>query len=196
MNRALQTVAGLTIVASFGVCALTLAGPVTPIQFDVGPVADLLNPQFSQNWQLFAPDPISDERGVVVRLRCGGKVSPWTDITSASIATTQASRFFPARESRIVSNALIERFAQDDISKRLSAEHKSDLLQGQSGSKHRAEKVLARYAARVVVCPIAGETATAVQLRYVIRSLPPWSHRNDPRAVGKTRTLDSEWIGL
>jgi hypothetical protein len=195
MKRTMLTSAALVLVAGFGACAVVLAGPVTPIKFDVGPVASLLNPHLSQNWQLFAPDPISDERGVVVKLRCGDEETKWIDISSSSIARTQSSRFFPDRESRIISNALMERFAQDDITRRLATRHQADLLPTDEASKNRAERVLARYAARVVACE-SGRQPSAVRLRYVTRSLPPWSKRGDDAAKGDPRVLDSGWIVL
>lgn len=199
MKRNLLASAGLAVVAAFGSCAVVLAGPVTPIKFDVGAVAALLNPHLSQNWQLFAPDPISDERGVVAKLRCGDEDTEWFDISSSSIARTQSSRFFPDRESRIISNALVERFGQDDITKRLATKDESELVPVDEASKMRAERVLARYAARVAACPSsdsAGRRLSAVKLRYVTRSLAPWSKRGDKTAKGEPRVLDSDWIVL
>ena len=199
MQKTLMAAAGVAVAGMFGACALVLAGPVTPIKFDVGPVASLLNPHLSQNWQLFAPDPISDERGVVARIRCEGEETEWTDISSSAIARTQSSRFFPDRESRIVSNALVERFAQDDISKRLEARGKDDLAPADVGARRRAERVLARYAALRVPCPSAHEFPegpSAVQLRYVVQPLPPWSKRSDGSARAEPRITDSEWIPL
>ncbi|WP_146242605.1 DUF5819 family protein [Curtobacterium sp. MCPF17_047] len=199
MQKSLLAATGVAVAGTFGACALVLAGPVTPIKFDVAPVTSLLNPHLSQNWQLFAPDPISDERGVVARVRCQGEATDWTDISSSAIARTQSSRFFPDRESRIVSNALVERFAQDDISKRLETRGKEDLVPSDVGTERRAERVLARYAALRVLCPSAmnaDDQPSAVQLRFVVQSLPPWSKRSDDAARAEPRITDSEWIPL
>jgi hypothetical protein len=199
MRKTLFAAAGLAVVGSFGACALVLAGPVTPIKFDLGPVVSLLNPHLSQNWQLFAPDPIIDERGVVARVRCGGEETDWADISSSAIARTQSSWFFPDRESRIVSNALVERFAQDDISKRLQTRGKEDLVPSDDGTQRRAERVLARYAALRVPCASAfdlDDEPSAVQLRYVVQPLTPWSKRSDGSARAGPRITDSEWIPL
>lgn len=199
MQKTLIAAAGVAVAGIFGACALVLAGPVTPVKFDVGPVASLLNPHLSQNWQLFAPDPISDERGVVARIRCQGTTTRWTDISSSAVARAQSSRFFPDRESRIVSNALVERFAQDDISKRLEARDKEDLVPPDVSAQRRAERVLARYAAQRVPCPSArdlDEEPSAVQLRYVVQPLTPWSKRGDRSARAEPRITDSAWIPL
>jgi hypothetical protein len=199
MQKTIMAAVGLAVTGMFGACALVLAGPVTPIKFDVGSVASLLSPHLSQNWQLFAPDPISDERGVVARIRCEGRgETAWTDISSSAIARTQSSRLFPDRESRIVSNALVERFAQDDIGKRLEANGKKNLAPTDERAQRRAERVLARYAAHLVRCPSLepDEEASAVQLRYVVQPLAPWSKRNENPARVDPRTTDSEWIAL
>lgn len=199
MHKTLLAAAGVAVAGTFGACALVLAGPVTPIKFDVGPLVSLLNPHLSQNWQLFAPDPISDERGVVARIRCRGTTTEWTDISPSAIARTQSSRLFPDRESRIVSNALVERFAQDDISKRLEARGKEDLAPSDFGAQPRAERVLARYAALQIPCRSAlgvADGPSAVQLRYVVQSPAPWSKRDEGSARAEPRITDSEWIPL
>lgn len=196
MNRTVLAACGLTPVAAFGLMAMILAGPLTPIKFDVGGAASMLNPYFSQNWQLFAPDPVSDERGVIARFECDGEATSWTDITSRAIARTQASRFFPPRESRIVSNAVLQRFAQDDLTKRLSEKHKAELAPPERRLRHEAEQVLARYAALTAGCGREAQQPTAVQLRYVTKPLPPWSQRGTASRGASLSTFDSEWIQL
>jgi hypothetical protein len=196
MKRNMLAASGLTLVATFGAMAMVLAGPLTPIKFDVGGAASLLNPYFSQNWQLFAPDPVSDERGVIVRLRCGGEATGWKDITSRAIARTQSSRFFPPRESRIVSNAVLQRFAQDDLTERLSAKHQAELAPPDPRIQLQAEEVLARYAALTVGCGHDDQQPTAVQLRYVTKPLPPWSQRGTAPPDAQPSSIDSRWIQL
>jgi hypothetical protein len=196
MKRTLLAACGLTLVTAFGAMAMVLAGPLTPIKFDVGGAASLLNPYFSQNWQLFAPDPVSDERGVIARFRCGGEATSWKDITSRAIVRTQASRFFPPRESRIVSNAVLQRFAQDDLTERLSERHKAELAPADPRVQLQAEEVLARYAALTVGCGHADQQPTAVQLRYVTKPLPPWSQRGTAPSDAQPSSIDSRWIHL
>jgi hypothetical protein len=193
MKRQIAALAGLGVVGCFSMAALVLSGPVTPIKFDVGPAAAVLNPHLSQSWQLFAPDPISDERGVVARMRCAGGVTGWKDISSAPIARTQGSRFFPPRESRVLSNAIVERFAHDDITKRLEEKKRSALLPADDAAARRAEHVLARYAVRVAPCP-KGDTADRVQLRYVTRDIPAWSKRSTGAGRVEAAITDSDWI--
>lgn len=196
MRRTVLAALGLTLVATFGAMAMVLAGPLTPIKFDVGGAASMLNPYFSQNWQLFAPDPVSDERGVIARFECNGDATDWKDITSHATVRTQASRFFPPRESRIVSSAVLQRFAEDDLTERLSKKHKGDLAPPDPRLRHQAEEVLARYAALTVGCGRDDQRPTAVQLRYVTKALPPWSQRGSAPRDAQPSTIDSAWIRL
>lgn len=104
-------VVGVTYAAS----ALVTAGPITPLSLELVPVASrVTEPYLVQNWQLFAPDPISEERGAVARVRCtDGTVTDYEDITSEHIDAIHASRFFPSRQSRLVSNSMFNIFLQD-----------------------------------------------------------------------------------
>src|SRR5438132_469443 len=98
-----------------------------------------------------------------------GVVADW--MVDAPRATTALSRLR-------VSNALVERFAQDDISMRLETKGKDDLAPSDVSAQRRAERVLARYASRRVPCSSArdlDEEPSAVQLRYVVQPLTPWS---------------------
>lgn len=81
--RPLLVVAVLGVVSVYGMSALVLAGPKTPLSFRLYPiVAGVMHPLFPQNWNLFAPDPVSEERGVLAQARCpGGEVGPWVNIT-------------------------------------------------------------------------------------------------------------------
>ncbi|WP_406467467.1 DUF5819 family protein [Streptomyces sp. NBC_01594] len=54
------------------------------------------NPYFAQNWMLFAPDPLADDRGILARAKCAdGRVTEYYDVTSPYIHAAQDSRFFP-----------------------------------------------------------------------------------------------------
>lgn len=75
----------------------------------------------------------------------------------------------------------------------------SELVPVDEASVRRAERVLARYAARVTACPSSDhseERPSAVKLRYVTRSLAPWPTREDETTKGDPHVSDSDWIVL
>lgn len=209
-------VSGATLVV-YPLSALVLAGPKTPITFRLYPtVASYMHPFFPQNWNLFAPDPISEERGALARYRCGGEQEPsaWSNITERGVDKVQGSRLFPSRESRIVSNAIITRFREDDVllrlDKRRGAEADADaatpgaapdddpvvaeLRKASQREKDDIDRVLARYASERGGALCDGRAAHQVQIRYVFHKFPGWSSRHDLSTTGEIETYDTNWI--
>ncbi|MFZ7088975.1 DUF5819 family protein [Curtobacterium sp. RRHDQ10] len=196
LKMSLSAAAMLVLVLYVSV-ALVIAGPVTPISLALSPVAARFEPYLAQSWQLFGPDPVSEERGVLARTSCRGAVTGFRDVTTPSVIKAQSSRLFPSRENRILGNLLVARFAMDDISARLDRnEHASeipDLAVPRRGEQRRTEVLIARYAASKLPCR-DGSVPKSVQVRYVFHSFPGWSERTDPAAVGEVRYFDSRWI--
>ncbi|KGN37579.1 DUF5819 family protein [Knoellia subterranea] len=212
--------AAATVLTVYPLSALVLAGPKTPITFELYPVvASYMHPYFPQNWNLFAPDPISEERGAIARFRCTetGEPTEWVNITQRGIDKVHASRLFPSRESRIVSNSIITRFREDDVilrvDKRQTASAAAPKDQGTNAptdgatdalleplreasqqEKDDIERVLARYASARQPSVCAGGPASQVQLRFVFHKFPGWSSRNDLDKTGDIETFDTEWI--
>ena len=186
-----------------------LAGPTTPLSFAaVGPVSTVMQPHFTQNWSLFAPDPISEERGIAARFECAdGSGTDFVDITTPVVKALQADRFFPSRESRLFSNGILERFAEDSVLQELRESENTDALgspvaqdlRAEEEAGHRsAEAMLARYAV-VKGGSECGATpgvssVRAVQLRYVFHAFPGWSGRHDLSTRGEITYTDSDWV--
>ncbi|MDM7884502.1 DUF5819 family protein [Curtobacterium sp. RHCKG23] len=198
MKERLCSAASVLVVCTYAVLALVLAGPVTPISFALAPVAHRIEPWFSQSWQLFAPDPISEERGVLARVMCGRRATGFVDITTPGISRSNSRRVFPSRESRVISNLLVQRFMEDPVSERLAEkniERPRQLDDEAQRAQDEAEQLLARYAAQRIDCA-KGSHPTAVQLRYVFHRFPGWSRRTAPDSPEHTRVEESQWITL
>lgn len=224
-SRIAQRVAvavSVPVVLVYAASALVLAGPKTPISFDVyATVASYMHPHFPQNWNLFAPDPISEERGALARYRCRESQAPtdWVNITARGVEKVQGSRFFPSRESRIVSNSIIARFRADDVLMRVEendqqgrGEDDSGAAAGDTQKSARAtapieslrkasteehedvEGILARYASARHDTVCDGASAEQVQLRFVFHKFPGWSSRDDLSTTGEITTYDTQWI--
>lgn len=200
------TVGSLVVVVGFVLSALVMAGPKTPITFQMYPlVSSYMHPHFPQNWQLFAPKPISEERGLVAKVRCsGGKVTEFVDITTPIIEELQATRVFPSRESRIISNGMITRFKEDAFLKRIrnngeldgnevSDKVESHLLESEENAQEIAEMAMARFASHKLADNCAAQVE-AVKLRYVFHKFPGWSSRNDLSTKGEIKFRDSRWV--
>ena len=79
-----------------------------------------LEPYSSQNWMLFAPEPVQDDEGIVARAKCtDGTVTGYHDVTGPSIDRVQQSRSSSSRMSRLVSNGIQQYNNTDDLMARL-----------------------------------------------------------------------------
>lgn len=193
--------------------ALLSAGPMTPLTLAHGSrAAAVLGPYFQQNWQLFAPDPISEERGIVARVRCSdGEVTPFEDVTTQHIEAIHSTRFFPSRKSRLVSNGLMQVFLQDPYLVRFRARveekpvERADgrILEGEDvplskeerDVRAKGERVLVRFAAWSLADRCA-DRVQDVQLRYMLHKFPRWSQRERWQDNGEISILESSWFAL
>lgn len=197
----------LGVVTLFVGSALLLAGPTTPLTFRfAGPVSTVMLPHFPQNWSLFAPDPLSEERGFAARFRCeDGSETKFEDVTTEVITALQRQRVFPSRESRIIGNGILERFKEDPILKDIRAEGDERVLDSttaeeitaeETEAQERAQLMLARYSVGVRPDACGGDAVRAVELRYVFHVLPGWSSRRDLSGTGDVTYFDSGWTQL
>lgn len=193
------------------VSAVITAGPITPLSLRYGEVANkVIQPYFAQNWQLFAPDPISEEWGTLARLRCvDGRTTDFVDITSPHIDAIHNTRLFPSRQQRIVSNSMLSIFVQDPHLRRYreklideevvhdGATTRDDPLlaatREEIAVREQAESVLARFAIASVPYGCEGDPE-AVQLRYMMHRFPPWSERHRWDETGTVEILESAWL--
>lgn len=209
----------VAVVGAVGVvyvgAAVITAGPITPMSVALTPAASVVTePYLVQNWQLFAPDPISEERGAVARLRCAdGTTTEFVDITSEHVEAIHATRFFPSRQSRIVSNSMFNLFLEDPYLARyresLSSEPGADSVEDTSSAdpllpispdevavREQGEQVLANFAHWSLADRCPEGDASDVQLRYVLHQFPRWSERHQWRENGETEILESGWHPL
>lgn len=187
-------------VCCFTGAALLQAGPTTPLTFAFGSISEHLEPYLTQNWNLFAPDPVSEERGILAQVKCGdAKATPYVDVSSEAIRDVQGSRLFPSRESRIVSNGILERFRTDEVVDRLEENRRElqavqRIKDDEARSQENAELVLARYAALKISCQAGRDRPSSVRLKYVFHKFPGWSERTNLLKTGVVSELESKWI--
>ncbi|MFI5867318.1 DUF5819 family protein [Streptomyces sp. NPDC051546] len=176
--------------------------PVTPLKLRYFPkAAAYLDPYFSQNWMLFAPNPLSDDRGVLARARCADRTeTPYYDVTSKYVQSAQGSRFFPSRMSRLVTGNVQQLNGGDPVLARLrEAEKAKDrpplpLLPQEKVSQEQAQRFLARYARGQLPATVCAGRQVDIQLRMYVHTPPPWSKRNDHSAAeGTVEVYDFDW---
>lgn len=162
-------------------------------------VAGYLDPYFTQNWMLFAPDPLMDDRGILARARCAdGTTTEFYDVTTPFVEQVRDSRFFPSRMSRVVTASVQQLSNGDELLMRLRKEARNDkkpampLLPHEKRSQTEAVTFVSRFALDHMSTACKGGPEK-VQIRMYIHELPPWSKRNDSRAEGKVSVQDFPW---
>ncbi|MBB4159930.1 MULTISPECIES: DUF5819 family protein [Streptomyces] len=196
----------------FALAAFSQA-PATPLKvrhFDE--VKGYLNPYFAQNWMLFAPDPLADDRGVLARAQCrDGSVTDYHDVTTTYVREAQESRFFPSRMSRLVSAPMQSINATDPLLDRLREKHEDDIAKDRKDRKDgggevrlmpeeqkaqdNAVRFLSRYSLTQMPDACGGDPQR-IQVRMYVRELPPWSKRNAPAKAGEdtVQVQDFDWL--
>ncbi|MCX4583770.1 DUF5819 family protein [Streptomyces sp. NBC_01481] len=198
--------------AHFFIAAFSQA-PLSPAKIQLHAViSGYLDPYFTQNWSLFAPEPVKNDEGIVARAKCAdGSVTDYYDVTGPLIKETQDDRFFPSRVPRLVSTGIRQLNDSDDLLLRLRQKQESKNTEdskAKDGKGKRdipltpfeerqhedAERSLSRFALTKMgnVCP-DGTGPTAVQARMYVKTLPPWSQRNNSKAKSSLDLYDLPW---
>jgi hypothetical protein len=192
IQRAALLAGAALLGAHFSIAAFSQA-PLSPAKIQLhGVISGYLEPYFTQNWSLFAPDPTKDDQGIVVRAKCAdGAVTDYYDVTGPLIKETQEDRFFPSRTVRLVSNGLNQLNDSDDLLWRLRQKQKEENGEGSEtkGGKDKRDIALTQINN---VCP-DGTGPTAVQARMYIKKLPPWSQRKNAKAKSTLDIYDLPW---
>ncbi|MEU4167051.1 DUF5819 family protein [Streptomyces sp. NPDC026665] len=199
LRRAVLVAGAALLGAYLSIAALTQA-PLNPVKLRYyDEINALTEPYLSQNWMLFAPDPLSDDRGIVARAKCAnGRVTDFYDVSRPYVTGVQHDRFFPSRINRLVSGTITQMDSPDPVLARLRTKEVEKkkrpvpLLPYEKTSRKAAETFLARYSLSQLP-NVCGGPPSAVQVRMYVHELPSWSRRKDPSAKGTIRFEDLTW---
>ncbi|MBZ6093402.1 hypothetical protein KVH02_34625 [Streptomyces olivaceus] len=191
---------GAALLGAYFLLASISQMPLNPIKLKFyDPVNAITQPYLAQNWMLFAPNPLSDDRGILARAKCSdGRVTDFYNVTRPYVEREQGDRFFPSRTNRLVSGTISQLDTGDPILERLRSSEKEKkkpvmpLLPQEKTSRSDAENFLARFSLKQLSGVCTGGPAE-VQVRVYVHELPPWSERKIPSATGKTNVQDLEW---
>lgn len=187
----------LLVAGGYVLLAIANSMPLNPVSARIRPfVVEVLEPHFTQSWTLFAPDPISDERGIVARAKCSdGTTTAHIDVTSPFVQMAQSSRWFPSRSGRMISNGIQALVTVDPLLRELRSDPSAPLSPAEQEMQNRGELVLQRTAAFELAEHCAPGEVTSVQVRVVVHEFPRWSERNDWDRVGEITYYDLDWSG-
>ncbi|MCT9010573.1 DUF5819 family protein [Streptomyces rhizosphaerihabitans] len=199
LRRAVLIAGAALLGAYLSIAALTQT-PLNPVKLRYyDEMNALTEPYLSQNWMLFAPDPLSDDRGILARAKCAnGRATGFYDVSRPYVARVQHDRFFPSRINRLVSGTITQMDSPDPVLARLRNKEMEKkkrpvpLLPYEKTSRKEAETFLARYSLSQL-SNVCDGSPSAVQVRMYVHELPSWSRRKDSSARGTTRFEDLKW---
>lgn len=181
--------------------------PVNPLRLQhQRTIAAYMEPFFSQNWSLFAPDPTVDTRYLLVACRRYSdgpdEHAAWINITAPLRRTRADDRLGPvlAIERNQMGPLHVVFAPEDPVIARLAAI--DPVTYEPVVSRHKAMREAAARSGLRVLRRVAsvecdrqhGVGATAeVGMRMVIIQSPPFSKRHQPLETGKTDYVELPW---
>ena len=202
----------VSLVVLFHLVTVTLAAMPTNRWSDAArPVTGHLAPYFTQNWRLFAPNPISSDRAVQFQAQyvdaSGESVqSAWVDWTDVELdlirhrlvggrAGYVTNKMFTPLSSRYAAlNRAQKAVADDDLAAAGGLDELGAALRQEDGSASAAElylryeRVVVRLASDVLLARFPDADLTSVRYRIVTRSVVPFDARSgdeDARALAR-----------
>lgn len=188
--------------------------PSADIRYRVlpGAVADsYLEPFFQQDYRIFAPNPISEDRSLHVRAwvrtPAGGmRTTEWVNMTAAEISSTQR-RLLRKQFTIVGAERLVPAFrALTEEQQTIADENwhqtgfpglRQALLDAAPGTERavdrfiRASEYVTAYGTQAAYALWGEENVVAVQVRAVYAPVIRWADRNDPDAERPPATLVS-----
>ncbi|QHT46190.1 hypothetical protein M662_06690 [Bacillus sp. SB49] len=159
------------------------------------------DPLFYQNWNLFAPEPISKNHKILVKYRTeSGEESDWNDISTPILDSNQQNRFSAInRAARVPSGIFFSIYRPNDLvmayRKKTGEEEATDVVNEEVIEQQRSEQIDALYRFANSSIPLltdAGEVKE-VNVRIMEVSPVPYSERNNPDYKREAQYIDFEW---
>lgn len=198
---------GFLFIAHFAVTAIYLT-PLNPVKLKLSPLLQAwINPLFSQNWHLFAPDPLSSNHSLVTKCKSGTTTSDWIDVTRAVLKRYYENRLSTAKAiAGIQVNALISvatggapieepafrKFCRDRDQDQENA-FCSQLEEYALGEFERAQRILVSMATEGCEQFMEGMRVDEVFVRVTQLDFPRFSERYKPDRDGKAFIIDLGW---
>lgn len=142
-----------------------------------------MDPLFTQNWKLFAPNPVSQHRSLAAQARIvdprTGKTteSEWLDLSQPLIKQKQ--------QNRLSSEALVTRYIISGI---------RDYHHRNEGRKQNGEKMLQRAASTALQQQWPEQEIQEIRFRTILQSVPPFDERHRDDDSMQREYHESEWL--
>lgn len=176
--------------------------PLNPVKAKEGQLINgYMQPLFTQNWQLFAPDPLSNNIYVFLQAQySNGEESEWYDLSSESYKSNQERRISPNnRLVRIGTSAFLQSMRKDETLEKLKgkiSEEKIKALEKEHGmdeyQKHGIE-ILYNYARPYAAKLPDTEDIEKIRVRVLVEEAIPYSNKDNPEAIPEKSHVTFDW---
>lgn len=169
----------------FGMTALYLTPPNPVKQAWFQPMMKYMDPLFMQNWQLFAPNPVSQHQNIFVKAKWKDpqtgqiKETPWCDVSQPLIAHIQRDRFSNDGRLYQYQYTAITWFDNND-----------------RASKAQGELMLERVAANAIRNFPYRSDVLQVKVRIVTNVFPRFYERYKPDRMGTFYYRETGWLNV
>ncbi|WP_121641151.1 DUF5819 family protein [Virgibacillus sp. Bac330] len=181
--------------------------PFNPVKAKYGFIVNAyMEPLFSQNWKLFAPNPASSNNQFLVRAQfSNGETTEWTNLTSFMIEKNYKNRFTPYnRLVRIQRGAFMSLYQKDDVTRKLSQEveerdlnkEEYDYILDNEMTKEQEENginILNRYAQSYVSSLYPEKDITRTQIVIRETKATPFSEQDNPNFENERTIHEFDW---
>jgi hypothetical protein len=168
-----------------------------------------MQPFFSQNWQLFAPNPANDTRILMVACRVQNETGEtttmtWSDISTPLRAMYNENRFSPAdRLDRLQVGTMRSVFRHDPLLDKLKESEAAEnselgemvkrLEEQRERDRERSITILNRIGAAHCDRMYGEGNTSEVRVRMAINTFPRFSQRHLPDEAGKLEYYTFDW---
>ena len=204
------TVTAVTVVVSaFLVFHFSLTGlyllPLNPVKLAFGRyLSAYVDPLFTQNWHLFAPDPVNSSFSVIGKCRTGDAESAWLDVTHGTVERLKSNPVpGPLSSALHLQTTLIRAYllgssdVEDHMLRGFCRDQPEAEYCSRRGEQTTAVIEIARSAlVRLLtdVCVTSGFTdVDSVYIRLANLKFPRFSSRSLPDEAGEVLYVDVGW---
>lgn len=172
----------ILLIVHFGITFLYLT-PNNPLRSKHWKmISGYMYPYFSQNWYLFAPNPVNQHQNLQIKLKVRTKEgavqeTKWIDITKPMLKKLYANRFSPHQRIYEFQSSAMHTYVYDEE------------------DRNEAEKHLRLYVDYYLKTnPKPDQKILAYQMRIVTNKFPRYSQRHLPDSKGKIYYDYSDWF--
>ncbi|MEB2300320.1 DUF5819 family protein [Lysinibacillus xylanilyticus] len=176
--------------------------PLNPVQAKESQLINgYMQPLFTQNWQLFAPNPLSNNVYVFLQAQdSNGEDSEWYDLSSQSYKSNQERRISPNnRLVRIGTSAFLQTVRKDETLEKLKdkiSDEELKALEEERGINEYQEQgieMLYSYARPYVAKLPSPEDIEKIRVRVLIEEAIPYSNKDNLEAKPEKTHVTFDW---